>query len=269
MRDQQKNSFGRIIAIIERLRAPDGCLWDRQQTKKDVGRYLLDEAYEVIDAINDGTPDDLKEELGDVLFQILFLAKISEENSEFTISDMVDDISEKMIRRHPHVFGTVEVNNVEEIRANWEDIKGRENGKEKRKPSALRSVPRSLPSLTAAYKITGSASREGFDWEDTDGVLEKIDEELEELREAIADGKQARIENEMGDMFLSLVNLCRFVEVDPENALRSSLNTFSTRFSFIEEALRKQGKSPRDVSLEEMDDLWNRAKRTEKVTDKQ
>lgn len=269
MRDQQKYSFSRIIAIIERLRAPDGCLWDRQQTKEDVGRYLLEEAYEVIDAIDDGTPDALREELGDVLFQILFLAKISEDDGKFTVADMVDDISEKMIRRHPHVFGNTEVRDVEEIRSNWETIKGRENGKEKRTVSALRSVPRSLPPLMAAHKITGRASREGFDWKDTNGVIEKIDEELKELKEAISTGGKDRIENEMGDMFLSLVNLCRFVEVDPETALRSSLNKFTERFSFIEEALRKKGKSPRDVSLEEMDDLWNTAKRAEKVTDKQ
>ena len=269
MRDQQKNSFGRIVEIIDRLRAPDGCQWDRQQKKEDVGRYLLDEAYEVIDAIDDGTPDALREELGDVLFQILFLAKMSEENGEFGISDIVDDISEKMIRRHPHVFGNTEVRDVEEIRSNWETIKGRENGKEKGKVSALRSVPRSLPPLMAAHKITGSASREGFDWKDTDGVIEKIDEELRELKEAISGGGKDRIENEIGDMFLSLVNLCRFVEIDPDNALRSSLDKFTARFSFIEETLRKKGKSPRDVSLEEMDDLWNTAKRTEKVTENQ
>ncbi len=264
MRDQQKNSFGRIVEIIDRLRAPDGCLWDRQQKKEDVGRYLLEESYEVIDAIDDGTPDALKEELGDVLFQILFLAKMSEENGEFSISDIVDDISEKMIRRHPHVFGETKVRDVEEIRSNWETIKGHEGKKETKGASLLRGIPRSMPPLMAAHKITGRASREGFDWKNTDGVMEKIDEEMAELREAISGGKKDRIENEIGDMFLSLVNLCRFTETDPENALSSSLKKFAARFSFIEESLKKNGKSPRDASLKEMDSLWNMAKRTER-----
>jgi len=269
LRDQQKNSFGKIVKIIDRLRAPDGCLWDRQQKKTDVGRYLLEEAYEVIDAIHDGTPDALKEELGDVLFQILFLAKISEDNGEFSISDIVDTISEKMIRRHPHVFGDTKVRDVEEIRSNWDKIKGRENGKGNGEGSALRSVPRSMPPLMAAHKITGSASREGFDWKDTNSVLEKIDEEMGELREAISGGKKDRIENEVGDMFLTLVNLCRFVKIEPENALKSSLEKFAKRFSFIEKSLKKKGKSPRNVSMEEMDNLWKTAKGIEKVTDEQ
>ena len=269
MSDQQKYSFNRILEIIDRLRAPDGCLWDREQKKEDVGRYLMEEAYEVIDAIDDGSPDALKEELGDVLFQILFLAKLSEEKGEFDISGVVDVISEKMIRRHPHVFGETKVRDVEEILSNWKTIKGHEGKKEIKGASLLRSIPRSMPLLMTANKITVRASREGFDWKDTDGVLEKIDEEMEELKEAISSGKKDRIENEIGDMFLSLVNLCRFTETDPENALRSSLEKFAERFSFIEESLKEKGKSPRDVSLKEMDNLWNMAKRTEKVTDKQ
>jgi len=269
LRDQQKYSFSRITEIIDRLRAPDGCLWDQEQKKEDVGRYLLEEAYEVIDAIDDGSPDALKEELGDVLFQILFLAKLSEEKGGFDISDMVDTISEKMIRRHPHVFGETKVRDVEEIRSNWETIKGHEGKKEIKGVSLLRGIPRSTPPLMTAHKVTGRASREGFDWKDTGGVLEKIDEELGELKDAISGGKKDRIENEIGDMLLSLVNLCRFVKIDPENAIRSSLEKFAERFSFIEESLKEKGKSPRDVSLKEMDDLWNTAKRTEKVTDEQ
>jgi len=263
LRDQQKHSFSRILKIIDRLKAPDGCLWDRQQKKPDVGRYLIEEAYEVIDAIDEGSPDDLKEELGDVLFQILFLAVLSDEKGEFDISDVIDVISEKMIRRHPHVFGDTEVRDVDDILSNWKKIKAREGKKELENGSLLRGIPRSMPPLMTAKKITGRASKEGFDWEDTGGVLEKIDEELGELKEAISGGKKDRIENEIGDMFLSLVNLCRFTETDPENALRSSLKKFTTRFSFIEERLEKDGKSPRDASLKEMDSLWNMAKRTE------
>ncbi|MEA1970318.1 MAG: nucleoside triphosphate pyrophosphohydrolase [Thermodesulfobacteriota bacterium] len=264
MKDQQEYSFSRIAEIIDRLRAPDGCLWDRQQKKEDVGKYLMEEAYEVIDAIDDGSPDALKEELGDVLFQILFLAKLSDEKGEFDISDVVDVISEKMIRRHPHVFGDTKVRDVEEILFNWKKIKGREGKKGIKDGSLLRGIPRSMPLLMTADKITGRASKKGFDWKDTDGVMEKIDEEMAELREAVSDGRRDRIENEIGDMFLSLVNLCRFTETDPENALRSSLKKFAERFLFIEENLRKKGRSPRDVSLEEMDNLWNTAKRIEK-----
>ncbi|MCD6486719.1 MAG: nucleoside triphosphate pyrophosphohydrolase [Syntrophobacterales bacterium] len=264
MKDQQKYSFSRITKIIDRLRAPDGCLWDQQQKKEDVGRYLMEEAYEVIDAIDDGSPDALKEELGDVLFQILFLATLSDEKGEFDISDVVDIVSEKMIRRHPHVFGDTKVRDVEEILSNWKEIKNREGKKEIKDESLLRGIPRSMPPLMAAHKVTGRASREGFDWKDTDGVMEKIDEEMKELREAVSGGKKDRIENEIGDMFLSLVNLCRFTGTDPENALKFSLRKFAERFSFIEEGLRKKGKSPRDASLKEMDNLWNKAKEIEK-----
>ena len=269
MKNQQKYSFRKIMEIIDRLKAPDGCLWDRQQKKEDIGKYLMEEAYEVIDAIDDGPPDALKEELGDVLFHILFLAKLSDEKGEFDISDVVDVISEKMIRRHPHVFGDTEVRDVEEILSNWKKIKDREGKKEIKEGSLLRGIPRSMPPLMTAHKITGRASSKGFDWKNTNGVMEKIDEELGELKEAISDGRKDRIENEIGDMFLSLVNLCRFTETDPENALRSSLKKFAERFSFIEENLRKKGKSPRDVSLEEMDNLWNTAKGIEKGINKQ
>jgi len=199
----------------------------------------------------------------------LFLAKLSDEKGEFDISDVVNVISKKMIRRHPHVFGNTKVRDVEEIRSNWKKIKGREEKKEMKGASLLRGIPRSMPPLMTAHKITGRASGVGFDWKDTTGVLKKIDEEMGELKEAISSGKKDRIENEIGDMFLSLVNLCRFTETDPENALRSSLKKFAARFSFIEESLKKNEKSPRDVSLKEMDNLWNMAKRTERVTDEQ
>ncbi|MEA2013991.1 MAG: nucleoside triphosphate pyrophosphohydrolase [Thermodesulfobacteriota bacterium] len=264
MKDQEKYNFSKITKIIDKLRGPDGCMWDRQQDAVDVGRYLIEEAYEVIDAIDQGSPDDVKEELGDVLFQILFLATLSEEKGEFDISDIVDIISEKMIRRHPHVFGDTEVLDVEEIRSNWETIKQGEGKKKIKDTSLLRGIPRAMPPLMAARKITARAARVGFDWKDTAGVIEKIDEEMAELRAAISDGNKSHIENEIGDMFLSLVNLCRFTETDPENALKSSLKKFETRFAFIENHLKTKGKSPRDVSMEEMDSLWNTAKRAEK-----
>lgn len=264
MKDQTGHSVHRIVEIIDRLRAPDGCPWDRRQERADVGRYMLEEVYEVIDAIDQTSPDGLKEELGDVLFQILFLVKMAEEKGEFTIADVVNGISEKMIFRHPHVFESARTLEVGEVRANWERLKNRERGKGEDEPSPIDAVPRSMPPLMAAYKITDRAARKGFDWKETSGVLEKIEEELSELREAIAEGKQDHIEGEIGDMFLSLVNLCRFVQTNPEDALRSSLERFTARFSFIEESLKKEGRSPQDATMEEMDLLWNAAKETER-----
>ena len=264
MKDQTEHSVHRIIEIIDRLRAPNGCPWDRRQKREDVGRYLVEEVYEVIDAIDQGSPDALKEELGDVLFQILFLAKMAEEAGEFTIADVVNGISEKMILRHPHVFENAQALGVGEIRANWQRLKNRERGKGEDEPSPIDAVPRSMPPLMAAHKITGRAARKGFDWKDTAGVVEKIEEELAELKGAIANGRKDRIEGEIGDMFLSLVNLCRFVRTNPEDALRSSLERFAARFSFIEESLKKEGRSPQGATMEEMDLLWNTAKETER-----
>ncbi|MBW2675414.1 MAG: nucleoside triphosphate pyrophosphohydrolase [Deltaproteobacteria bacterium] len=213
MKDQTGHSVHRIVEIIDRLRAPNGCPWDRRQEREDVGRYLLEEVYEVIDAIDQGSPDGLKEELGDVLFQILFLAKMAEEKGEFTISDVVNGISEKMIFRHPHVFENAQALDVGGVRANF---------------------------------------------------VEKIEEELAELKEAIENGRKNRIEGEIGDLFLSLVNLCRFVQTNPGDTLRSSLEKFAARFSFIEESLKKEGRFPQGATMEEMDLLWNAAKETER-----
>jgi len=264
LKDQTEHSVHRIAEVIDRLRAPNGCAWDRRQKREDVGQYLVEEVYEVIDAIDQGSPDSLKEELGDVLFQILFLAKMAEEAGEFTIADVVNGVSEKMISRHPHVFEAAQTLDVKEVRANWERIKNRERGKGEDEGSPIDAVPRSMPPLMAAHKITGRAARKGFDWKDTAGIVEKIEEELAELKEAIENGRKDHIEGEIGDMFLSLVNLCRFVRANPEDALRSSLGRFAARFSFIEENLKKGGRSPQGATMEEMDLLWNRAKEMER-----
>ena len=258
------HSVLRIEEIIEKLRGPEGCAWDRRQKKEDVRRYLLDEAYEVIDAIDQGSPDALKEELGDLLFQILFLAKMAEEKGEFTFSDIVDGVSDKMILRHPHVFETARNLPVDEVRANWQRIKNRERGTGDDESSPIDAVPRSMPLLMAAHTITGRAAEKGFDWKDTDGVVRKIEEELGELKDAIAEGRRDNIEGEIGDLFLSLVNLCRFVQADPEQALRASLRKFAARFSFIEERLRREGRAPQAAGMEELDALWNAAKEMER-----
>lgn len=254
-----------LIKIIDRLRSREGCPWDRHQKKNDVGKYLIDEACEVIDAIDEGTPDDLKEELGDLLFQILFLAKISAEKGEFDMTDVVKGISEKMIRRHPHVFGDRMVNTVEEVKLTWQEIKREERGgKKQKKTTNIGNIGNSLPSLLQAFKITERASDWEFDWKNTEGVLEKLEEEIAELKSALSGDNQEQIEDEIGDLFFSLVNLSRFVKVNPEIALRASIKKFIRRFSFIENRLKEQGKTLPCVSLEEMDHLWNISKENER-----
>jgi len=263
LKKHYKWDLQKISGIIDRLRAPDGCMWDREQKKEDVARYLIEEAYEVLDAIDGGSPDDLKEELGDLLFQVLFLAKISEEAGEFDISDVIKEISEKMIRRHPHVFGDKKVKNIEEIKSNWEDIKIHDEGKTDKNDSIFYDIPHSMPSLLMAKKITERASKTGFDWKNTEGVIEKVEEEIEELKVAIYSKNEEQIKGEIGDTFFTLVNLSRFVKVNPEDALRSTIKKFVKRFTFIETKLKEQGKSLSQTSLKEMDDLWNQSKNKE------
>ena len=258
-----EGTFQSLINIIDRLWAPEGCMWDRQQTVKTVSRYLIDEAYEVIDAISDGTADDLKEELGDLLFQILFITKISEDEGQFNLSDVIEGISGKMIRRHPHVFGDTTVGSVEEIKMNWETIKTECEGKEQKNASLLSGIPLSLPSLTLARKISEEASRVGFDWERADDVLAKVYEEIDELKTAVGHDRPEQISNEIGDILFSLVNMSRFLDVDPEMALRSTVNKFKRRFALIESSLKDRGKDIRSSTLEEMDDLWNQCKKDE------
>ena len=260
---QSEQGFQKLLKIIQTLRSPDGCPWDIDQKKEDVGRYLIEEAYEVIDAIDSGHPKELKEELGDLLFQILFLTRMSEEAGEFNISDVIEDISKKMIRRHPHVFENKKVKDIQEIKSNWEDIKKQEESRKDKNESLFYQIPKSMPSLLRAQKITKKASQVGFDWENIDGVLKKIEEELKELKAALKSKEKDQIKDEMGDIIFSLVNLSRFVEINADEALRSSIKKFTDRFSHIEEKLKDQGKTPSDATLEEMDRLWDEAKRAE------
>jgi len=253
--------FTGLLDILRRLRSPEGCLWDRQQKKEDIGRYLLDESYEVLDAIASGSPAELQEELGDLLFQILFLAQLAEEAGEFGIAEVLAEVTAKMIRRHPHVFGNREVNSVADIKANWEDIKRNEEKKYDHHSSLLDKIPRSMPALMRAQKISTLASKVGFDWPDAEEVIAKIEEELSELKEAIKTGEQNLIMEETGDLFFSLVNLCRFFSTDAEQSLQNTILKFRSRFSYIEEKLQEQGKTPAEASLEEMDRFWNEAKK--------
>lgn len=261
---EDKRGLEKLLAIIGRLRAPDGCPWDRRQQKGDMGPYLLEEAYEVIDALQEGSPDHQREELGDLLFQILFIAHLAEEAGEFTLDEVMDDIAAKMIRRHPHVFGATKVGSVDEVRANWEDIKKNIEKKDTPPPGLLGKVPRSWPALRKAQTIGQKAAQAGFDWEAMDGVFDKVDEELQELRSALKGGRRQEIAEEMGDVLFSIANLCRFADCDGEETLNKAVEKFIRRFSRMESALARQGKRLAHLSPADMDGLWNDVKFIEK-----
>ena len=252
--------FRELLEIIVKLRSPDGCPWDRAQTKEDIGRYLIEEAYEVLEALEGSLPENVQEELGDLLFQILFLARMAEDAGEFKMVDVLEGITAKMIRRHPHVFGDVKVDGVGEVRTNWERIKREVEHKGQKESPLCDGIPRSLSTLAKAQRITARAAEAGFDWPDTAGVLEKVEEELAEFRAALETKDPKQIQDEAGDLLLTLVNLCRFSQVDAETALRSSLRKFIDRFSHIERELTARGKTPKSSSPAEMNRIWDEAK---------
>lgn len=257
--DIQKE-FQELLLLIKKLRAPDGCPWDRKQTQQDIGKYLLDESYEVIDALKEGNPGHVQEELGDLLFQILFIADIAAESNQFSVADVMRSIKEKMIRRHPHVFGDVTVQSVDDVKNNWQEIKKRERGETQAARHIFSSIPRSLPALKRAQKITAAASNVGFDWPETGDVLLKLKEELNELAHAQETGDAQKIEEEMGDILFTLVNLSRFIKVDAEQALTGTIDKFLRRFAYITDQLHGRGQSPESATMAEMDALWNEAK---------
>jgi tetrapyrrole methylase family protein/MazG family protein len=259
---QGLKDLGKLLEIIRKLRSPEGCPWDKKQKKEDIAKYLLEEAYEVLDAIEGASPEALKEELGDLFFQILFLTVIAEERQEFNFSDVMKDIGRKMIRRHPHVFGDKKVTTVEEVKVNWQQIK-REIENKGDGLGFFDNIPRSLPALTRAQKITEKASTVGFDWSHPEEVLQKIEEELTELKTAFKTNQTKDVQEEIGDLLFSLVNLSRFVQINAEEALRNTIKKFTERFAFIESRLSARGKALEEASLEEMDQLWNDAKMNE------
>lgn len=252
-----------LLTIIRILRSPDGCLWDRKQTKADIGSYLLEEAYEVIDAISEGDAEHLKEELGDLLFQVIFLSVMAEEKDEFFLSDVVISVSEKMIRRHPHVFADTLVDNVEDIRNNWLYIKENIEKKPVTNRGFLGKHPLALPALIRAQRITERASKVGFDWEQAGDVIDKIQEELTELKEAVDREQQVQIDEEIGDLLFSVVNLSRFFGVDAEQSLKKTISKFEKRFAYIENTLAAKQKNLLETSPEEMNRLWDEAKEKE------
>jgi tetrapyrrole methylase family protein / MazG family protein len=252
--------IGELLDLIRTLRSPEGCPWDRVQKEKDLGRYVLSEACEVIDAIAEGSPADLREELGDLLFQILFLVVLAEEQEHFDLAGVVRGISEKMIRRHPHVFADKSVRDVSEVKANWEQIKATEKHKDKHASPLFEGISRSLPALARAQDITARAAAVGFDWERTEQVIEKIEEELLELKEAIRLKDQGGMEEEIGDLLFSVVNLSRFVNVRAEEALRRTTGKFLRRFQYVEKRMQEEGVSMEEATLADMDRFWEEAK---------
>ncbi len=240
------------------LRGKKGCPWDKEQTADSLKPFIVEEAYEVLEAIDENNPDAVKEELGDLLFQIVFQCQIAKENGQFEMSDVIEKISAKMIARHPHVFGDADYKTPEEVLVHWEAQKKREG---KQRESLLDGVPKTLPSLLRAHRVQDRASRVGFDWERVEDVLKKLEEELDEFRYALKKKNQREIEDELGDIFFVLVNISRFVGINPEDALRKTISKFISRFRYIEMSAADRGISLSEMTLQEMDALWEEAKK--------
>ena len=260
------DAFARFVQLIARLRAPGGCPWDREQTHESLKPMTLEEAYEVVEAIDGRDDQELAGELGDLLLQVVFHAQLATEGGRFTIADVIERVFEKMVRRHPHVFADHPAATPGEVLRNWEALKEEERARKGKGSDAsmLDSVSRSLPATMEAFQMTTKVSRVGFDWPDVTSVLAKLEEEVGELKEAIAAGADpAAVGEEIGDLQFVIVNLSRHLGVDPESALKAGNRKFRRRFRFVEERLRARGKRPADSSLEEMDGLWDEAKRQE------
>ena len=290
--------FERAVSIMARLRGPGGCPWDREQTFDTIKPYTLEEAYEVVEAIDERDWDELVGELGDLLLQVLFYSEMAQEEKHFSIDDVLDRLANKLVDRHPHVFGDVKADTPREVLRNWQALKakekkkrlelaGQENGKQDHPESVLAGVSSAMPSLMEAYKISSRVAHVGFDWPNIEGLFEKLHEETEELRHDLAEypapGPQpesrssvagargvkispelrARLENEVGDLFFVLVNIARYLSLDPESALRRTNRKFRRRFQYLEDRLREQGREPADAALDEMESLWQESKQQE------
>jgi MazG family protein len=296
--------FERAVAIMERLRAPGGCPWDREQTFDSIKPYTLEETYEVLEAIDNRDWEELPGELGDLLLQVLFYSEMAKEQGSFSIDDVLDRLSRKLVDRHPHVFGDTKADTAADVKRNWEALKVEERKKRlketetaeaadrnaagKAAPSILGGISSSMPSLLEAYKLSSRAAQIGFDWPDMDGLFEKLSEETRELRQHLQEfpapgprpegrgvagsGRQvipedlrARLEGEVGDLFFVLVNIARYLALDPESALRKTNRKFRRRFQWMEQRLHERGTSPERVSMEELESLWQQAKKEEKL----
>lgn len=257
---KDKYEFNDLVRIMEILRAPDGCMWDREQDHASIRRNFIEETYEVCEAIDEQDADHLKEELGDVLLQVVFHAQMEKEKGVFDIGDVADGVCKKLIFRHPHIFGSVEVGSSEEILRNWDALKRVEKHQET-ETSALDSVARSLPGLIRAEKLQKKAAKVGFDWENAQGAFDKVSEEIDELKQAVDGNGDA--EEELGDLLFAVVNVARHLKVDPERALEKTCNKFISRFASMERQACGENKKLADLSLSELDALWDKAKQEE------
>lgn len=251
-------SFESFAEIVAHLRAPNGCPWDREQTHETLRKHLLEESYEAISAIDSGDFADMREEFGDLLLQVVLQSQIANEEGQFNINQVVQGIHSKIVRRHPHVFGDVQLDDVDGVLANWEKLKEKERSEKKEERGVLDGVPMALPALSQAQEYQDRAGRVGFDWPEIDGVLDKVKEEIDEIKNAETDFELA---SEIGDLFFALVNVARWKKIDAESALRGTNLKFKKRFAYVEQGARKQGQSLSALSLEQMDALWNEAKR--------
>lgn len=261
---QRGGEFQELAQVMDRLRGKDGCPWDRKQTFQSLKIFLIEEVYEVIEAIDGGSPAGLREELGDLLMHIFFLAQIAKERGEFDIYDVGRSAVTKMIHRHPHVFGEAKASTPEEVELNWSDLKRKEKGKPEA-ASLLDDIPHHLPALLRAYRLTQRASRVGFDWKHLGDLFEKIGEELREFQEVFRGGNQGRMGAEFGDLLFTLANVGRFIGINPEDALRKTNSKFVARFQYMEKVLSKRKKGLEEASLEEMDRIWEEAKSRESL----
>jgi len=247
-------AFSRLLDIMDDLRV--GCPWDKKQTNQSLRHLTIEEVYELADAILDENDEEIKKELGDLLLHIIFYAKIGEEKKQFDIADVANSISEKLIYRHPHIYGDVKVKDEKEVKENWERLKLKEG-----KKSVLEGVPKSLPALVKAMRLQEKAKGVGFDWEHTDQVWEKVEEELKEFKKEVEKKDTEKMEGEFGDLLFSLINYARFLNINPETALEKTNKKFIKRFQYLEEKIKEQGRDLKDMSLNEMEEYWQKAKR--------
>ncbi|CAI6085956.1 hypothetical protein PAECIP112173_04818 [Paenibacillus sp. JJ-100] len=261
----RRRSFARLHEIVNILRSPGGCPWDQEQTHQSIRKNLIEETYEVIETIDEDDPDHMKEELGDLLLQIMLHAQMEEEVGTFNVYDVIEGLNDKLIFRHPHVFGDNQAEDATEALQNWEQMKAEEKkrkGQDMHKASVLDGIPRDLPALMKGYKLQKKAAKVGFDWDDVEGVFDKIEEELAELKEAVQQGHDDEARKlELGDVLFATANVARFIGTDPEEALAATNRKFVARFQYIEDRLRERGKTPADSTVEEMEQFWQQAKK--------
>jgi tetrapyrrole methylase family protein/MazG family protein len=257
-----------LTALMARLRAPGGCPWDREQTMQSLTPFIIEEAYEVISAIDSGDMEHIKEELGDLLLQVVFVSGIAAEEGRFTLADVIDGAHDKMVTRHPHVFGESTADTPEAVLKQWAEIKKAEKKGKEKEAGYLAGIPEVLPALLRAHKISQKASRAGFDWKSVEEVLDKLDEETSEFKEAVRSKKAGHMEEELGDMLFTMVNVGRFLQVNPEDALRRTIAKFIRRFHHVERAVIQKGEDLSTTDLDEMERLWQEAKASEKKNGK-